>query len=218
MRGVFIVIEGGEGAGKGSVMRFLQERFSAEGGTRGGAREIVFTREPGGSPFAERVRAALFPGVAHEADDADALAVFLAMCAARRAHLRHTILPALARGAAVISDRFHASSWAYNVRAQQSAANEALFHAVHAAVLEGAEPDYHIFLDVAPEEGLRRRARAGAEDAFDLQSPDFHTRVRAGYREFLRTRPHTVIDANRPLEMVCEEAAACVAALLDKGR
>lgn len=207
-RGKFIVFEGGEGSGKSSISKWLVERLASEG------HMVRWTREPGGSPFAEKIRTLILSDDARHADAETLFALFLA---ARRDHLKQTIIPHLEVGASVISDRFMSSTWAYQLVAQEQPQLRELFHQMHAHYLDGLEPHY-VFLDVPPEVGLRRaKSRPEATTHFDERDVAFHTRVRDGFLEFFSTIPKeriTVIDAHEPLERVQERAHATVRSII----
>jgi len=152
-RGVFITFEGGEGAGKSTQIAHLGERLRAAG------RDVVTTREPGGSPGAEAIRALLVTGAA---DRWSPVSETLLMYAARRDHIERVIAPALARGAVVLCDRFADSTRAYQGAAGGAPAE--LIAALEAAVLGEAQPDLTLVLDLPVEAGLARAAARGPPD------------------------------------------------------
>ncbi|GIW68545.1 MAG: thymidylate kinase [Candidatus Parcubacteria bacterium] len=196
-RGFFVVIEGTDGSGKSSVIEELKARFA----------EALFTREPGGTPFAEALRGVMFeaPG----AQDADGLTHLLLHYAARRDHLLKCIAPALAEGSLVVCDRFAASSWAYNVRGQECAACEGVFAPLHQSVVGQYEPDAYIWLDIPPEAAHERRRAAGAQNHFDTRDAAFQKRVYEAYTEYFTEHfsGHLVrIDATQPLERCSERS------------
>ena len=200
----FITVEGGEGAGKTTVLKALVAALQAAGD------EVVLTREPGGTPLAEHIRDLLL-STAHEAPVAKA--ELLLMFAARAQHVAYTILPALDRGAWVLSDRFTDSSFAYQGggRGLPAALIEALErHAV------GIVPGLTLLLDLPVAQG-RERTR-GRELALGGHGPDrieseqdaFFERVREAYRARAQADPNRfrVIDASRPAADVATEAVA----------
>jgi dTMP kinase len=193
-RGFFIALEGGEGAGKSTLMPMLADRLRSAG------HSVLGTREPGGTQLGERVREIL---LAERGLD-DPLAELLLFEAAR-AHLVRTIIrPALDRGAVVLCDRFTASSMAYQgygrgVRLETVAQATAI-------ATGGLEPDLTLLFDLPVDAGLRRRAGAGAANHFEAESLSFHERVRAGFLELAQSASWKVIDAARPLEDVLESA------------
>ncbi|MCD9028462.1 dTMP kinase [Luteimonas sp. BDR2-5] len=199
----FVSLEGGEGAGKTTVLRALREALEADGS------EVVSTREPGGTPLAEMIRALLLDP-AHE--PAAAETELLLMFAARAQHVRETIAPALARGAWVISDRFTDSSYAY-----QGAGRGLDVAAI--AELErryvGIEPALTLLLDLDVGQGRERtRGRDLVPDRIEAERDDFFERVRAGYLERARQAParFRVIDATRPADVVAADAVRALLA------
>lgn len=199
-RGRFIVLEGGDGAGKSSVQRELAARLVA-----GGA-GVVVTREPGGTPLGERVREIVL------ARDAvgDPLAELLLFEAARAQLVSSVIRPALERGTTVLCDRFAASSVAY--QAYGRGLSRALVEQANALATGGLEPDVVLLLDLPVEVALSRRAAGGASDHFDAETVMFHQRVRAGFLELARESRATwrVLDASAPLADVVDAAYAAV--------
>jgi dTMP kinase len=209
-QGLFISFEGGEGAGKSTQVRRLAERLAEH--SAGAGREVVTTREPGGSPGAEAIRALLVDG---EADRWSPLTETLLFYAARSDHLERTIRPALARGAVVISDRFSDSTRAYQAAAGGVA--EAFIAALEAAVVGATRPDLTLILDLPAERGLERAAsRGGGEARFERKGVAFHRRLREGFLELALAEAGrcVVIDADRPVEAVAEAVDQAVDAVL----
>ena len=147
---MFITFEGGEGAGKSTQVRRLAARLAVSG------REVVVTREPGGSPGAEALRQLLVRG---EADRWSPLSELLILYAAREDHLERTIRPALDRGAVVVSDRFADSSRAY--QGAGGGVDAAFIAALEARTLGATRPDLTLVFDMPVEEGLARAASRG---------------------------------------------------------
>ncbi len=198
--GRFIAIEGGEGAGKSRLIVALGERLGA------GGREIVRTREPGGTALGEQIRALVLRDVAV----GDHLAELLLFEAAR-AHLLATVIaPALARGAIVLCDRFAASSVAY--QAYGRGLPRELVERATAIATGGLTPELMLLLDLPVEAGLARRANEGAANHFDRETLAFHERVRAGFLELARESPNVwrIIDAAQPFDAVVETAMAAI--------
>ncbi|MBC7167317.1 dTMP kinase [Phenylobacterium sp.] len=201
-RGRFITFEGGEGGGKSTQLRRLAERLGDAG------HDVIATREPGGSPGAEAIRALLVQG---EADRWSPVTETLLMYAARRDHIERVIAPGLARGAWVLCDRYADSTRAY--QGAGGGTDPALIAALEAHVLAGVTPDLTLILDLPPEVGLARAAaRAGAETRFESKGLAFHTKLREGFLGITAAEPDRceVIDATAPLEAV--EAAVWAAA------
>ena len=190
--GLFITFEGGEGAGKSTQIARLADRLKPSD------REIVTTREPGGSPGAEAVRALLVTGAA---DRWSAPAEALLMSAARIDHVERVIVPALARGAIVLCDRFADSTRAY----QGSEANGALIGALETEVKAHCWPDLTLIFDLDPALGLERaRARAGGETRFEAKGLAFHQALRARFLAIAAADPARcrVIDASGDADTV----------------
>lgn len=192
----FIAIEGGEGSGKSSLLIALKERFGDK---------IFSTREPGGSPYAEVIRNATLKDPLAEGTPAET--TLCLMFAARFDNTARAIVPALKSGLPVIADRFDGSSYAYQVHAQSKGALEDIFWDMRKRL--AVVPDMYVFVDVEPEEGVRRAnsrnqslLKGKQYDHFDDREIAFHKKVREGYLKFLSKIPHIVIDANRPLEEV----------------
>ncbi|MEO1251972.1 MAG: dTMP kinase [Pseudomonadota bacterium] len=191
-RGFFITFEGGDGVGKSTQINRLAERLREAG------RDVVTTREPGGSPGAEAIRALLVEG---DADRWSPLTEALLMVAARRDHLEKVILPGLARGAVVISDRFADSTMAYQGVAGALGRDKAA--ALHALAVGDNNPDLTIILDLPIEEGLKRaRNRAGEETRFESKGEPFQRAVRHAFLEIARDEPArcVVVNAAGPIE------------------
>jgi len=199
--GLFLTLEGGEGAGKSTAARFLADHYRSQG------REVVLTREPGGSPLAEAIRGLV---LASWDEGVSATAEVLLMFAARAAHLQATIRPALARGAVVICDRFVDASWAYQgagrgVPADQLAQLEAM-------VLDGLKPQRTLLFDLPPELGLARAKGRGDNNRFEAEALDFQRRVRQAYLDRARAAPqrYALIDASRELPEVQSQLLAAL--------
>jgi dTMP kinase len=186
--GRFITLEGGEGTGKSTQARRLADRL------RGDGREVVLTREPGGSPGAEAIRALLVTG---GADRWSPLSEALLMYAARRDHIERTVAPALARGAWVISDRFADSTRAY--QGAGGGVAPGFIEALEREVVGEAWPHLTLILDLPVEIGLARAAgRAGAETRFEGKGEAFHRRLRDAFLAIAQAEPArcAVIDAS----------------------
>lgn len=196
----FIVIEGGEGAGKSRLLAALGTRLSVAD------REVVLTREPGGTALGEQIRSLVLGEVAA----GDHLAELLLFEAAR-AHLVATVIhPALARGAIVLCDRFAASSVAYQGFGRGLGRD--VVERANAIATGGLAPGLTLLLDLPVEAGLARRAGDGAANHFDRETVAFHERVRAGFLELARESPATwrVIDAASVFEDVLADAVDAV--------
>lgn len=189
MRGKFITLEGVDGAGKSTHLDWIARRIEAAGN------KVVVTREPGGTPLGEALRQLLLTQSMHLETET------LLMFAARREHLEQVILPALAAGTWVLSDRFTDASFAYQGggRGLDLGRIEILENWVH----QGLQPELTLVFDLSVEEAKRRRAAATAEpDRFEQEDLEFFTRVRAVYLARAARYPQRirVIDASRSVE------------------
>ena len=205
-QGRFISFEGGEGAGKTTQIRRLAERLRAEVG------EVVLTREPGGSPGAEALRALLVRG---ETDRWSALSEALILSAARADHLERLIRPALARGAWVLSDRFTDSTRAY--QGAGGGVDPALLARLEAAVVGETRLDLTLILDLPVEAGLARAAeRGGPEARFEHKGHVFHERLRQGFLQIAAAEPGrcVVLDATASVDGLGEAIWRAVRARL----
>ncbi|HTR85466.1 MAG TPA: dTMP kinase [Reyranella sp.] len=200
--GRFITLEGGEGAGKSTQISRLKSWLQGRG------REVVATREPGGSPGAEMVRKLLVEGPAERWDGTtEALLHF----AARREHLRTTVWPAMKRGAWVVSDRFADSTMAY--QGFGHGIDIDMLDELYAIAVGDFRPDLTLILDLPIETGLTRAAaRRGTETRYESLPRDFHARVRAGFLDIAKKEPQrcAVIDATQDIETIANAIARTV--------
>ncbi len=190
-RGRFITLEGGEGAGKTTQARLLGNLLEKEGFS------VVLTREPGGSPAAERLREALL-GIPEEMGNWTAETECLVHFAARCQHVADIIEPALAKGAWVICDRFTDSTMAYQGYA--GGIDKARIEALHAWALKDFKPDLTIILDLPVSLGLTRaNSRGPATDIYERRPESFHLAVRNGFLDiaFRDPRRCKVVDASQ---------------------
>lgn len=192
-RGLFITLEGGEGAGKSLQAEALTQRLEAHG------RTVVSTREPGGTPLGERLRDIVLGLAEDDAGGAlDPLSEALLFMAARAQLVTSVIAPALERGAVVVCDRFADSTRAY--QAFGRGLDLAVIDQLNAVATRGCSPDLTVLLDLPVEEGLTRTGAAGQADRFGREKHDFHERVRQGYRSLAAKEPERwlVVDATQP--------------------
>jgi dTMP kinase len=199
--GKFITLEGVDGAGKSTHLGFVAEWLRQQG------REVIVTREPGGTPLGETLRELLL----HRDMDADT--ELLLMFAARQAHLAELILPALARGAWVVSDRFTDASYAYQCGGR--GIEVARIAALEAWVQRGFAPDLTLLFDVPPEVAEARRSAARAADRFEREADSFFSRVRNAYLERARAEPDRmrVLDARHSIAELQDEISQLLQAL-----
>jgi len=177
--GKFIVLEGGEGSGKGVVMADLRQRLA-------GRDDVIFTREPGGTEIAEKIRTLLLSKGNEAMLPLTELFLF---CGARAQHVNELIKPALESGKNVISDRFSYSTVAYQIFGRQRPQYLEAFETLNKIVKAGIEPNAVIYFDVNSRTGLERKDKsmAGLYTRFDDEKLDFHQRVREGYMsQFIR--------------------------------
>ncbi|MGY6568058.1 MAG: dTMP kinase [Salinarimonas sp.] len=198
MSGLFITLEGGEGAGKSTQIRRLAARLEALG------HDVVVTREPGGSPRAEAIREAILSG---KGKPYGPFAEALMFSAARKDHLDQTIRPALARDAVVLCDRFADSTRAY--QGASGALDPQLITGLERVVVGETRPDLTLILDLPPETGLaranKRRGDTTAEiDRFESENLQFHKKLRRAFHILSEEEPQrcALIDADRDAELV----------------
>ena len=200
MGGRFITLEGIDGAGKSTHLASLAARLAS------GGREVVTTREPGGTPLAERLRELLLHA------QMDSLAETLLIFAARRDHLARVIEPALAREATVLCDRFTDATFAYQ-GAGRGLPLEVLVR-LEQWVQAGRQPDLTLWFDLAPAAAAQRRTAARPPDRFEQQDVAFFERVRSGYLDRMRSSPERFvrIDAGRSPADVWSQIVAALEA------
>jgi dTMP kinase len=196
MSGLFITLEGVDGAGKSSHVEWLAGYF------RGRGRDVVLTREPGGTPVGEQLRAIVLHVAMHPETEA------MIMFAARREHLEQVIRPALTRGAVVISDRFTDASFAYQCggRGLPESRLEVLEGWVHGDL----QPNLTLLFDVPAEVAEARLSAAREPDRFEREKRDFHLRVRAAYLRRAERYPQRirVLDGSQTPDQVRTQLSA----------
>jgi dTMP kinase len=204
MPALFITFEGGEGSGKSTQIRRLASRLQEQG------RDLLITREPGGTPEAEAVRALLVSGdVARWTPKSEALLNY----AAREQHLEQVIRPALAAGRIVLCDRFMDSTRAYQGYA--GGCDLSFIDALEKAVVGPTRPSLTLVFDLDPAVGLARaksRGDAVAEDRYERKGPAFHGKLREGFRDILRREPKRcrMVDASQDIDAVAEDVWSIV--------
>lgn len=209
MTGLFITLEGPEGAGKSTNREYLAERLRAAG------IEVVLTREPGGTPLAERIREVLLtPADEIMNADTELLLVF----AARAQHLATVIRPALERGAVVLCDRFTDSTYAYQGagRGLSLARIEALEDFVQGPL----RPDLTLVFDLPVEVGLERASARGRLDRFEQEGREFFQKVRQAFLKRAQAAPerYFLVDASQPLAEVQRSLDGLLPQLLERAR
>ncbi len=204
--GFFLTLEGGEGAGKSTLARGLASHLEAAG------RETLLTREPGGTPLAEALRAVILAG---EARQAGPFAEALLFSAARIDHIDRVIRPALRAGKVVICDRFADSTRAY--QGALGRMDRKLLNGLEQVTLDGIKPQLTLILDLPAELGLARAAARrgdGAEDRFEGERIGFHRRLRQAFLDIAAAEPErcVVLDASLSPDEVLGLALAALAA------
>lgn len=198
-RGKFIIIDGCEGSGKTTLINSLPEILKKN--------SFVLTKEPGGTPFAQKIRELI---LSDDAKSADPRTMFGLFWAARAENLKNFVLPNLKKGKNVFCDRFDSSTYAYQIKAGDSAM-EKLFWETRKYYLRDAEPDLYIFLDVDPRIGLERvENRKEKKTHFDARSLSYHKEVRQGFLRFLKHAPHRIIDANKNINEVLADFSSAI--------
>lgn len=196
MTGKFITLEGVEGVGKSTNMAFIEAWLSAQ------HIDYVKTREPGGTPLAESLRELLLQ---QRLEAFDPTAELLLIFAARSQHLQQKILPALAAGQWVLSDRFTDATYAYQGGGRQLSLET--IRLLENLVQKSLRPDLTLILDLPVEIGLQRAAQRSEKDRFESEKAEFFQRVRKAYLQRVAENPvrYRVIDASVPLEAVQEQ-------------
>jgi dTMP kinase len=198
-KGIFITFEGPEGAGKTTIISMLAERLE----------NSLLTREPGGIDIAEQIRSVI---LAKENTAMDARTEALLYAAARRQHLVEKVKPALEEGKIVLCDRFVDSSLAYQGYARGLGVDEVL--GINQFAILDMMPELTLYFDIEPELGFQRISKNKGREVnrLDLESLDFHHKVRKGYQLLLELFPERIvkIDASRSPEEVLEDAAKII--------
>lgn len=209
MSGLFITLEGPEGAGKSTNREYLAKRLRENG------IEVVLSREPGGTPLAERIRELLLDPSGEKMDsDTELLLVF----AARAQHLAQVIRPALARGAVVLCDRFTDATYAYQGGGR--GLGDVRIAELERFVQGELRPDLTLVFDLPVEIGLSRAAARGRLDRFEQEGRDFFEAVRQTYLQRAAATParYRVLDAAQPLAAVQRSIDALLPEILERCR
>lgn len=191
----FITFEGGEGSGKSTVLQLIADSLLDKG------YQVICTREPGGIEIAEQIRSVILD---KKNVNMDAKTEALLYAAARRQHLVEKVIPELEKGSIVLCDRFIDSSLTYQGFARGLGIDEVF--SINQFAIDGFMPDLTMYLDVPPEMGLQRiKSDADREvNRLDLESVEFHFKVREGYRKLLKQFPERIkrINAENNIETV----------------
>lgn len=206
-RGLFITLEGPDGAGKTTILNRLAERFQKDG------KKVLHTREPGGIEIAEQIRKVILD---KDNTAMDSRTEALLYAAARRQHLVEKVQPALEEGYVVLCDRFVDSSLAYQGYARKLGIDEV--YSINQFAIADMMPNLTLYFDIDPKVGLERINRSNEREVnrLDLEKLQFHEDVREGYHILLQRFPQRIkkINAEQELERVYEEAYKEVAALI----
>jgi|AntDeeMinimDraft_6_1070357.scaffolds.fasta_scaffold01931_2 dTMP kinase len=190
MKGTFIVFEGGEGSGKDTQIDILKEKLPTD---------TVFTREPGGTELAEKLRILLLKRDTPITPRAE----LMLFCAARADHVERVIAPALAAGKLVVSNRFDFSTIAYQVYGRERLDLLADFRKFNTAAVANCQPDLYLYLQLSVEVSLRRVAERKDNDRFDAEAQSFHQRVKDGYDILAKKRDKCItVDASQSIDDV----------------
>lgn len=202
-RGLFITLEGGEGAGKSTSIACVRAYYENLG------RTVVVTREPGGTLLGENIRELLLHGREQMEADTELLLMF----AARAEHLARVIRPALTQGNVVICDRFTDATYAYQGGGRGVPADR--IHALEEWVQAGLRPDLTLLLDLPVEQGLKRAGQRSTPDRFEREQREFFERVRASYLTAAAQEPRRfrVIDASQDIQSVQQQLHAALRSL-----
>ncbi len=195
-RGLFITLEGGEGAGKSTCIPFIQELLEQSG------HEVLLTREPGGTELGERVRELLLtPDDTHIHEQAELLLMF----AARAQHIQSVIKPAMEQGTHVLCDRFTDATYAYQGGGR--GIEHKRIEVLEQWVQDGLQPDLTILFDIPVAQGLERAGNRSDPDRFEQENLDFFERVRQAYLDEANRQSDRfrVIDASQSLENVKQQ-------------
>jgi dTMP kinase len=196
MKGQFITVEGIEGVGKTTNIEFIHQRLLAAG------KDVVVTREPGGTPLGEAIRGLLLDP---QYTGMDSTCELQLMFAARAEHLARVIRPALEKGQWVLCDRFTDATYAYQGGGR--GIDTGIIARLETLVQGDFRPDITLLLDVPVEVGLARASKRGDLDRFEQEKVEFFERVRQSYLDMARQSAarYRVIDASQPLEQVQQQ-------------
>ena len=203
--GLFITVEGVEGAGKSTQLSLILKKLESAG------IEIISTREPGGTPFAESVRELL---LANRDEKVDQITEMLLMFAARSQHLSQLIKPAIAEGKWVVCYRFTDATYAYQGGGRKLGFE--LVSQLEQLVQGDFRPDKTFYLDLPVEQGMKRVVARGEKDRFEREELDFFEKVRSAYLRLVESNPtrYVVIDASQSLESVQKDLSLALDRLI----
>ncbi len=200
-RGLFITLEGTDGAGKSTQMKYLKEFFERKG------YRVLLTREPGGTKISEKIRELILDN-AHEEMKGKTEALLYA--ASRAQHVEEVIAPALKEGRVVLCDRFVDSSIVYQGNAREL--GEENIEKINHFATGGLRPDLTLWFDLSPEEGLKRVSASGKADRLEKEKISFHRKVYEGYQALKKKYPHRIkaVDGTGSIEEMRREIQGIV--------
>ena len=206
MRGLFITLEGGDGAGKSTQIRYIESFFDKKGLV------VVHTREPGGTAISEKLRDILLDA---ENSEMEAVTEMLIYAASRAQHVRELVEPALERGEIVICDRYVDSSIAYQTYGRGLGY---MVEEVNAHATGGLMPDITFWMDIDPDEGKKRVSKLGDFDRLEREKMEFHYKVHDGYMALAEQQPDRIkrIDASKSVEDISRDIEGYLTELCDK--
>ena len=206
MRGLFITLEGGDGAGKSTQIKNIESFFEKKGLV------VVHTREPGGTQISEKLRDILLDS--HNTE-MEAVTEMLIYAAARAQHVREIVKPALETGNIVICDRFVDSSIAYQTYGRNLGD---MVRVVNEYATDRLTPDITFWMDIDPDAGKERVSKMGDFDRLEMEERDFHYRVYEGYKTIAESESGRVkrIDASRSVEEISEEIKKYLVEICEK--
>ena len=206
MRGLFITLEGGDGAGKSTQIRNIESFFEKKGLV------VVHTREPGGTAISEKLRDILLDSENTEMEDVTEMLIY---AASRAQHVREFVMPALEKGQIVICDRFVDSSIAYQAFGRGLGD---MVGVVNDYATAGLAPDITFWMDIDPKAGKERVSKMGDFDRLESEELDFHYSVYGGYKALAEICPERIkrIDASKSVEEISEDIEAYLVELCEK--
>lgn len=197
MSGIFITFEGGEGAGKSTLMKGIHQRLLEDG------KSVLQTRAPGGTPFGEKIRSILL----HEEKALNKKSELFLFLADRAHHVEAVIKPALLEGKVVLCDRYNDSTVAYQGVAREL--DQAFVRSLCSFATDNLEPNLTFYLDVDPLVGLKRAERAsGSKDRIESEAIDFHQKIRNAFHNMTKAEPSRIhqLDATLSSEILLNKA------------
>ncbi len=190
MKGLFISIEGTDGAGKSTQIDLLKKYITEKG------RDVIVTREPGGTPISEKIREIILD---NNNSEMSYITEALLYAASRAQHVNEKIKPALMEGKIIICDRFVDSSIAYQCAAR--GISREIIEDINKYAIDGIMPDITLYFDITPQEGIKRKKNMHTLDRIEQEKQDFHNKVYEGYQMLLKLYPERIkrIDASKDI-------------------